>query len=99
LNPLDEANDFPVPNVGVVLEEIAKDVENVGGAMLNVHMIEYPVENVVEIAVVEENERNDGDIVENEGNEGGNVVNEGNECNVVNEENLVGGEGNIDSWH
>ena len=43
LNPLDEANDFLVPNAGVVLEEIVDDVEN-GGVL----MIEYP-------AVVEEN--------------------------------------------
>jgi len=46
LNPLDEANDFPVPNAGVVLEKIAEDVKNVEGAVLDVPMIEYPVKNV-----------------------------------------------------
>ncbi|RHN67348.1 hypothetical protein MtrunA17_Chr3g0101791 [Medicago truncatula] len=43
LNPLDEANDFLVPNVGVVLEEIVEEGQNVGGAGLNLPMIEYPV--------------------------------------------------------
>ncbi|RHN62659.1 hypothetical protein MtrunA17_Chr4g0049811 [Medicago truncatula] len=56
LNPLDEANDFPVPNAGVALEEIVDDMEN-GGVL----MIEYPV-------VVEENGGNVVDMVENEGN-------------------------------
>ena len=62
LNPLDEANDFPVPNASVVLEEIVDDVENGGGEVLGgVLMIEYPI-------VVKENEGNVVDMVENEGN-------------------------------
>jgi len=82
LNPLDEANDFPVPNDGVVLEEIVDDVENGGGEVLGgVLMIEYPI-------VVEENEGNvvdegnDVDLVENEGNDENMHENEGNAENM-----------------
>jgi len=46
LNPLDEANDFPIPNPRVVLEEIVDDAGNVGEAV-NLPMLEYPIENVV----------------------------------------------------
>ena len=87
LNPLDEANDFPVPNAGVVLEEIEDDVENGGGEVLEgVLMLEYPV-------VVEENEGNVADMVENKGNAGFMVENEGNAENMheneLNEGNVV----------
>ena len=82
LNPLDEANDFPVPNASVVLEEIVDDVENRSGEVLRgVLMIEYSV-------LVEENEGNvvdegnDVDLVENEGNDENMHENEGNAENM-----------------
>jgi len=82
LNPLDEANDFPVPNAGVVLEEIVDDVENGGGEVLGgALMIEYPV-------VVEENEGN----VVDEGNDVDLVKNEGNA------ENMHGGSGGTNKY-
>jgi len=86
LNPLDEANDFPVPNAGVVFEEIVDNMENGGSEVLGgVLMIEYPV-------VVEENEGNVIDMVENEGNAENMHENELNEGNVVIEVDLVEGD-------
>jgi len=93
LNPLDEANNFPIPNAGVVLEEIIDDVGNVGGAV-NLPMLEYPIGNVVGIGEAGQNEGNDVDVFENEGNDydvenDGDVVNEG---DVANEGELDGGD-------
>jgi hypothetical protein len=91
LNPLDEANDFPVPNAGVVWEEIVEDVENVGGEVLEgVPMIEYPVGNVGEkglnVLIIEYPVGdNEGNVVD-DGNAGDMVVNEGNAENMLENE-------------
>jgi len=86
LNPLDEANDFPIPNLGVVLEEIVDDAGNVGGAV-NLPMLEYPIGNVG-MGEAGQNEGNDVAVFENEGN-GFDVENDG---DVANEGELDGGD-------
>lgn len=108
LNPLDEANDFPVPNVGVVLEEIVEEGQNVGGAGLNLPMIEYPVGINGEMAMGEAMVEDQGSVeymVEKEGSAEIMVEKEGSSevfcdkerCDdvmVENEENK-GDEGNV----
>jgi len=68
LDPLDEANAFPIPNLGVVIEEIVEDAGNVGGAVMNLPMLEYPIGNVVGMGEAYQNEGNDDVVFENEGN-------------------------------
>ena len=108
LNPLDEVNDFPVPNVGVVLEEIVEEGQNVGGAVLNLPMIEYPVRINGEMAMVEAMVEDQGSaevMVEKEGSSEvivdkersdevmvENEENKGDEGNVVTMESEVGGD-------
>jgi len=97
LNPLDEANDYPIPNPRVVLEEIVDDAGNVGGAVMNLPMLEYPIENVVGMGEAGQNEGNDVAVFENEGNaydveNDGDVVNDG---DVANEGELDGGDTSV----
>lgn len=95
LDPLDEANAFPIPNPGVVIEEIEDDAGNVGGPVMNLPMLEYPVGNVVSMGEEDQNEGNDV-VFENEGNtfdvdNHGDVECEldGGDISVINEENIV----------